>query len=525
MTRQRIENAVEVIDYAIKHNISVKEASVKCGYASTYVKNVKAILKEKYDNDTIDDELFSFFMDKYNDYDALRNVGDDNNDNNINITSKGKKIIGENASLDVKGNVADVNWQGDKKHFDQLFNDEADGIDNTLNSEGIAFGYPKGHIKTLDELLERCNVDTEIWDVDHYLVNKWDVTSFKNGGPETWENFQVKARLKLKESEHKAKLAGDIFQRMTENYHPPVARFNFDEKKYRDIEGGENNLFEVALFDIHFGKLAWNGETGENYDTKIAKKRFLYAIKKLIQRAQGYEYNRILFPIGNDFFNSDNRENTTSHGTPQDEDLRWQKTFEAGCELIVDGINVLKQLGVPIDVVVVPGNHDFERSFFLGSFISAWFRNDSQININNAAKPRKYYRWGKVLLGFTHGRHEKENSLPMLMAKDKDSKKHWSETDFHEWHLGHFHRKKTKQFTVLDKTNFTDEEDGVIVRYLSSLTGTEEWHFLKGFVGQIKAGEGFIWNDKTGMIGNVNSNYIFEGPAEEENDVDDLIHM
>ena len=521
MTRQRIENAVDVINYAIKHNISVKEASVKCGYADTYVKNVKAILKEKYDNDTIDDELFSFFMNKYDEYENLRNIGGMNQDTNID-TTKEKRIYGENTSLDVKGNVADVNWKGDKEHFDQLFDNKDQNNDN--NNE-IVFGYPKGHIKTLDELLDRCNVDTDIWDVDHYLVNKWDVTSWKNGGPETWENFQVKAKLKLKEAQHKAKLAGEVFQKMTENYMPPLLDGNFEKKKYKDEEGGENNLFEVALFDIHFGKLSWNGETGENFDTKIAKKRFLYALKKLIQRAQGYEYNRILFPIGNDFFNSDTRENTTSHGTPQDEDLRWQKTFEAGCELIVDGINILKQLGVPIDVVVIPGNHDFERSFFLGSYINAWFRSDSQINVNNAAKPRKYYRWGKVLLGFTHGRHEKENSLPMLMAKDKDGKKHWSETDFHEWHIGHFHRKKTKQFTVLDKTGLTDEEDGVIIRYLSSLTGTEEWHFLKGFVGQIKAGEGFIWNDKTGMIGHVNSNYIFEGSVEENNNIDDLLHM
>jgi len=514
MTRQRIERAVDVIKYAIKYNISLNEASVKCGYANTYVKNVKAILKEKYENDIIDDELFSFFMDKYKEYENIR-------DNELSPQideDVDKSFIGEKLTFNSSGDKADINWNGNRTHFDKTF-----GCDNDIENKEH-YGYPKGHIKTLEQLLDKCNIDKDIWDVDHYLVNKWDVTSWQVGHPQTWENFQVKAKLKLKEAQHKAKLAGEIFQEMTKNYKPPVIDWDINNRSYKD-DDGENNLFEVALFDIHFGKLAWNGETGENFDTKIAKKRFIYALKKLIQRAQGYKYNRILFPIGNDFFNSDTRENTTSHGTPQDEDLRWQKTFEAGCSLIVDGVNILKQLGVPIDIVVIPGNHDFERSFFLGSYIKAWFRNDEQININNAAKPRKYYRWGKVLLGFTHGRHEKENSLPMLMAKDKDGKKHWSETDFHEWHLGHFHRKKTKQYTVLDKTNYTDEEDGVIVRYLASLTGTEEWHFKKGFVGQIKAGEGFIWNDKTGMIGNVNANYIFEGSFEENNDINTLLNL
>jgi len=373
MTRQRIENAIAVIDYAIKHYMSVREASLKCGYATTYVKNVKAILKEKYDDNKISDELYFLFMNKYDEYIGKKKY---DNENDVNINTPKNAIKGENISFNTKGDNADANWKGDKAHFDEMFNDEEEKTHNTH------YGYPKGHIKTLDELLDKCNVDRDIWSVDHYLVNKWDVTSWKMGGPQTWENFQVKAKLKLKEAQYKEKLAGEIFQRMTENYKPPVIDWDIDKRIYNETESNENNLLEIALFDVHFGKLAWNGETGENFDTKIAKKRFLYALKKLIQRSQGYEYNRILFPIGNDFFNSDNSENTTSNGTPQDEDLRWQKTFEAGCELIVDSINLLKQLGVPIDILIIPGNHDFERSFYLGSYISAWFRNDSQINID-----------------------------------------------------------------------------------------------------------------------------------------------
>ena len=49
MTEKRIEKAIEVINYAIENNISVKEASTKCGYANTYVKNVKAVLIDEYE--------------------------------------------------------------------------------------------------------------------------------------------------------------------------------------------------------------------------------------------------------------------------------------------------------------------------------------------------------------------------------------------------------------------------------------------------------------------------------------------
>ena len=97
------------------------------------------------------------------------------------------------------------------------------------------------------------------------------------------------------------------------------------------------------------------------------------------------------------------------------------------------------------------------------------------------------------------------------MATDIESKPMWSDTIYHEWHVGHVHRKKNVTYTVIDdKTRLLTEDLGVTVRYLSSLTGTEEWHHKKGFVGVIKAADGFIWNDETGLIAHLNTNLIIE---------------
>lgn len=500
MTKERIERAIKVIHYAIKNNISVKEASIKCGYASSYVKNIKAVLLEKYEANTIDDELFELFMNEYNSYEKnfhgqitnykelLTQNSDDSEDDDMGGESEREEItktsVNKQLKQTVKGNDSEITY--------------TDSLDSN---------YPENHIKTLDDLLKACEVNKKIWQVKDYLINKWDVTSWKNGDAQTVQNYQVKAKLEKMPELQKSEMAAKIFRDMVENYKPPV--FNIDDLKnnrdFSDIED-ENNLFEVSIFDLHLGKLGWIGETGENFDSKIASQRFKYSIKKLIYRSLGYSVKRILFPIGNDFFNSDNKQNTTSYGTPQDEDLRWQKTFDVGCKLLVDGINMLKQLNVPIDVIVIPGNHDFERSYYAGKFLEAWFNNDSQVNINNNASPRKYYIHGEVLLGFTHGKDERQDSLPLLMATDKESKPYWSDTTYHEWHVGHIHRKREVKYTVLDKNKIIDENLGVTVRYLSSLTGTEEWHHRKGFVGQIKAAEGFIWNDKYGLVSQLNSN-------------------
>jgi hypothetical protein len=507
MTKERIDSALIVINYAIKHGISVKEASVKCGYADTYVKNAKRAVIQAYDAGTLDDVDYDAFMSAYENYNNSQIL-----DKESTITNPEEPITQEKTEFSEAGDVAQVAWTNGspKINLDLDVEDETNGLFDYFGDpvQGGAveptYGYPPNHIKTLDDLLTQAEVDREEWKVARHIVNKWDVTSFQNGQPYTWENFQVKATLERRKEVTAAKNFTEIFEEMSKNYTPPVIPASaIPTKPVAELE--ENNLLEVSLFDLHIGKLGWAGEVGENYDTKIARARFLDAVTKLLQRAKGFTYSKILFPIGNDFFNSDNQFNTTTKGTPQDEDLRWQKTYDLGCQLIVDAIMMLKATGVPVEVPVVPGNHDQERSYYLGSFVDAWFRNDDQVNVNNSAKTRKFYEWGEVMLGFTHGNEEKEASLPLLMATEE--KEMWGRTSFHEWHLGHFHKKRNVKFTVLDKAQMLNEELGVTVRYLSSLSGTEEWHYKKGYIGSQKAGEAFIWNDKSGMVGHVNFNF------------------
>ncbi len=492
MRKERIENAVDIINYAIKKNISVKEASVTCGFSDTYVKNTKADVHMLYEKGILKDELFKMFDDAYKKYE------------------KNNKIQGTFWITGVTTNIDYLSTEP-PKDLPPVTNGEQIKFNNSGNVTDIEWksgdNYPDNHVKTLDELLEICEVDLDEWKVKDYLINKWDVTSWKNGTPETLQNFQVKARLERLVEIARAKSAGEIFAEMVMEYEPPV--FEHTPRLYP--MGTENNLLEVSIFDLHIGKLAWGGETYENYDVKIARERFLKALETLIQRASGFPYSRILFPVGNDFFNSDTIYNTTTKGTPQDEDLRWQKTFKIGSRLLIDAINLLKQTGAPVDVLVIPGNHDFERSYYLGEFLDAWFNNDPVVNIDNGASPRKYYVFGKVLLGFTHGSEEKEGSLPLIMASDIISKPYWSETKYHEWHVGHIHRKRNVTYSIYDNKEKTLNEDlGVTVRYLSSLTGTEEWHHKKGFIGCIKAADAFIWNDEFGLVANLNTNLIIE---------------
>ncbi len=361
---------------------------------------------------------------------------------------------------------------------------ESDKIETSENKKHLnVTSKSSSRIKTLEQLLDVAKVDLENFHVDKYNVNKWEVSAQIDGQMVTEELFQVKASLiRNKAIQSRKRILEDLHQDFI-NHSPKAIKYT--------PEKGTGHMLEVNIFDLHFGKLCWNGETGEDYDTKIASKRFHSAIDDLITKSESFNIEKIVFPIGNDFFNSDNKSNTTSNHTPQDEDLRWQKTFRSGRQLIVEGVEKLKQVA-PVEVVVVQGNHDFERSYYLGDSLTAWFRNDNNVVINNDATPRKYVKFGQNLIGLTHGNNEKVADLPLLMASEK--KQLWSKTKFHEWHLGHFHHKKQIKFQTID------EQKGCVIRFMRSLSGTDAWHNLKGYTQNVQSAEAFIWHPNNGMI-------------------------
>ena len=131
----------------------------------------------------------------------------------------------------------------------------------------------------------------EKYHVDKYNVNKWEVSAQIDGQMVTEELFQVKASLvKNKALQIRKRILDELHQDFKK--HTP--------KAIKRVDNGGNYMLEVNIFDLHFGKLCWNGETGEDYDTKIASKRFHSAIDDLIQKASVYNISKILFPIGNE---------------------------------------------------------------------------------------------------------------------------------------------------------------------------------------------------------------------------------
>jgi len=99
------------------------------------------------------------------------------------------------------------------------------------------------------------------------------------------------------------------------------------------------------------------------------------------------------------------------------------------------------------------------------------------------------------MIGMTHGNEESQRDLPTIMATEEP--KMWSETMFREWHVGHFHKKKQTNYIAGDTFG------GVIVRILPSISGTDAWHYKKGYVHSFRTGEAIIWDKNEGNIGTI----------------------
>jgi len=370
---------------------------------------------------------------------------------------------------------------------------KGEDIEQQETPEGRVVHCNSSTIRTVNDLLRVAKIDLTYWEVTNAVINKYDQgAKLPDGTIAVTELFQVKVWLKKSGKEEALLFKEEVLDEIKK--HAP--RY----KPVKRIPSTDTYLLEVSPFDLHIGKLAWGAEVdGASYDSKIACEILEGAIIDLLERAKGFPIGEILFVVGNDLLHTDGINQTTTGGTRMDADSRHQKMFGVAWRAMVQAIDMLREVA-HVTVLVVPGNHDRDSSFKVGEVLFAWYRNDVEVTIDNAPTLRKYYRYGNMLLGFSHGCDEKHDSLPMIMANER--KLDWSETEFHYWHLAHFHTKRQTKYTAGNTLS------GVEVVILPSLCGTDAWHHQMGYVKGPRAMQAFIYHPKLGEVARLTSSFI-----------------
>ena len=365
-------------------------------------------------------------------------------------------------------------------------------------------------VQTFDQLIAHCKVDQSLWKAEQFKVRSYQVTyvprATREGDEKMWtrphstqgkgvtiQMYAVSALFARKKAVITAReeIESLLADAKTHIVRPgPLVLIKPPETGY---------VLELSIADHHWGKVAWPRETGgPAYDVNIATKIFHKAVESLLARSAHIKFEKIVWVIGQDALHVDNDAGTTTKGTKVDVDGRPFRTFQicrqAHCEV---GDRLVRDVA-PLEVIVMPGNHDNLSTLMLGDALQCWWQGHPHVTIDTDPRARKYREFGRVLLGISHGDKGKPQTWSRLMPVEEPEA--WGRTRYREIHVGHRHTESAH----------VDEINGVKIRVLPSLAPADAWHAAQGFVGNVPSAEAFHWHKEDGLIGTTIYNHAYE---------------
>ncbi len=332
-----------------------------------------------------------------------------------------------------------------------------------------------------EAILRKMGHNPDEWEIIKLRFGTWEV-AIKDEETNrlcTTARAEIKPKQKEITAEEALKVARELFD-------SGLKPFNFPKKK-KDDRLDDDKMLELPAVELHLGKLAWEGDTGQNYDHKIAQERFKTIIEETIDLQHKERCGTCFVTIGSDFFNSDTSTNTTTKGTQMQNDVRWKKMFMIGLKLYTEALLTLKQNFNKIDIQICQGNHDFETSWYLFVALAQKFAEDDVITFADDTKTIQAYQFGKCVIFTDHGdggvaRNKRlADDLPNLFPKI------WGDTIYREIHKGHQHSEQVF------------EKSGLISRRMGSPTGKDEYHYKNNW-NSLQKQQLFVWDKHNGLL-------------------------
>ena len=331
----------------------------------------------------------------------------------------------------------------------------------TIESTIIVDFEPKDDIELA--ALHKINLDKYI------IVNYW--SKLLPNGKFTSSIFSKKKEAKDYTAEDFAKFLVDYKSNYIPQPQPEIQR-----AKLIDVE--------ISLSDFHLAKRHIDGDNSPS----VRCKRYFEAATNLIYDVRAlYDIDRIVFPISNDFFHTDNFQHATTNGTPQETIVDYAHEYELGFALLVDTIAMLKNVCKELHVVLVQGNHDRTKSYYLAHALDVYFHADPNIYFDREHSVVKATMLGETFIGYHHGNCKIED-LPLLFATHPDYSVMFGCAKYREVHTGDKHHYMAK------------EVKGVRIQQMPSLSGTDRWHQDNNFVHSVRAALALVYDKELGKI-------------------------
>jgi len=270
------------------------------------------------------------------------------------------------------------------------------------------------------------------------------------------------------------------FARFLENYKPTNIEITKpDFQVHKDFVN-----VEISIADYHLAKKTIDGDN----DPSTRALRYFNVAQSLINKVEAnYDINTVVLPISNDFFHTDNYQHQTTNGTPQDTIMDYSEEYELGFNVLVDTINMLRAHSHQVVVVLVQGNHDRTKSFYLAHALDVYFKEDIDVDFIREHSVIKGITLGNTFIGWHHGNCKIED-LPLLFATHPQYSQSFGNAKYREIHTGDKHHYMAK------------EVKGVRIQQMPSLSGTDRWHLDNNFVHSVRAALALVYDLNLGKI-------------------------
>jgi len=348
--------------------------------------------------------------------------------------------------------------------------------DGSFTSERI-IAIEEENLKNPELLLQLHGFDNRVFELTFAKSNYWQMQS-KNGvdGKITLYQSKITCRPR-KQPIIDSELIDRLFEKLKLK---DFSSISIKPKFYSQ----NNKALLVPIADLHLGLFATQASTGNDYNIEVAEKSFQSAIAQTKERVANQKFEEIIFVVGNDFLNSDNLTGTTTAGTIQDNDSFWFEMFDKAIELIISGTLSLLEIS-KVKIVNVVSNHDHQSMYGVMKAVQYYFKDNENVTVDVSQLPRKYYRLGKVLFGFSHDIVIK-TALSLMTT---ESKENWSMCNKYYWFLAHLHQ--AMQY---------DRQGSVEIIRIPTISGFSRWSASKGYIQNDKRTQCFVVDKDLGIL-------------------------
>ena len=363
-----------------------------------------------------------------------------------------KKIFSKTEKVEVKKEESILKVNGDK----------------AMKINGNKATFESNEVQTLEDLIKFGNIDLEEWKVTAFRQTIWD------------GKVGIKADFSRKEGKKDLEDLLQSFIKKAELHSPK--KFIFTKPNVN-----ADSFYIMSIVDPHFGKLAEGNSTGyDDYKIEIAKEYYRKTVDDLINGVDVKKIKKIGLIVASDAIHIENERFETSSGTRIEGDSRWHKVFDDTCSLMTETVERLASK-FEVEVIVIPGNHARLTEYAMGAYIKSFFRNHDNVTVNNNPTPRKYFPFGKTLVGICHGDGVKKlEDLGAVLFREN------IETISQHRHFYYLSGHRHRFGSVID-------DRGVRIFVSGAICPPDKWHSEGNMTGSVQSAEGYMFSPEDGL--------------------------